>query len=42
MAKKLMYFSSDKARRELGYEPKTARTALADAVDWFEARGYLS
>ncbi|HLF59018.1 MAG TPA: hopanoid-associated sugar epimerase [Alphaproteobacteria bacterium] len=42
MAKKLMYFSSDKARRELGYQPKTARAALADAVDWFEARGYLS
>lgn len=42
MAKKLMYFSSDKARRELGYEPRPARTALKDAVEWFGAHRYLS
>ena len=42
MAKKRMYFSSDKARRELGYEPRPARQALADAVAWFEAHGYLA
>lgn len=42
MAKKLMYYSSDKARRELGYEPRPARAALKDAVEWFLARGYLS
>jgi dihydroflavonol-4-reductase len=42
MAKKLMYFSSDKARRELGYEPRAARNALADAIAWFESRGYLA
>jgi dihydroflavonol-4-reductase len=42
MAKKRMYFSSDKARRELGYEPRPARVALADAVAWFEAHGYLA
>ncbi len=35
MARKKMYFSSDKARRELGYLPRPAREALADAVAWF-------
>lgn len=35
MARKKMYFSSDKARRELGYRPRPAREALADAVAWF-------
>ncbi len=33
MSKKLMYFSSDKARQALGYAPRPAREALADAVD---------
>ena len=42
MAKKLMYFSSDKARRDLGYSPRPARQALADAVQWFDAHGYLA
>jgi dihydroflavonol-4-reductase len=35
MAKKRMYFSSDKARRELGYAPRPAADALRDAVNWF-------
>lgn len=35
MSRKRMYFSSDKARRELGYQPRPAREALADAVAWF-------
>lgn len=35
LAKKRMYFSSDKARRELGYAPRPARDALKDAVEWF-------
>lgn len=42
MAKKLMYFSSDKARRELGYEPRPASHAFEDAVAWFAAHGYLA
>ena len=42
MAKKLMYFSSDKARRDLGYSPRPARQAIADAIGWFEAHGYLA
>jgi dihydroflavonol-4-reductase len=35
MARKRMYFSSDKARRELGYNPRPAAEALRDAVAWF-------
>jgi dihydroflavonol-4-reductase len=41
MAEKKMYFSSAKAERELGYAPRPAREALADAVAWFSAAGYL-
>jgi dihydroflavonol-4-reductase len=41
MARKKMYFSSEKASRELGYTPRPARQAIADAVGWFEANGYL-
>lgn len=40
MARHYMWFSSDKARRELGYEPRAARSALEDAVAWFVAHGY--
>ena len=41
MAKKRMYFSSDKARRELGYAPRPAREALVDAIAWFSVHGRL-
>jgi dihydroflavonol-4-reductase len=41
MTKKKMYFSSVKASRELGYRPRPAREAIADAVGWFAANGYL-
>ncbi|MEK6805179.1 MAG: hopanoid-associated sugar epimerase [Pseudomonadota bacterium] len=41
MSKKLMYFSSDKARRELGYAPRPPRKALEDAIQWFRDNGYL-
>lgn len=37
MARKRMFFSSEKAMRELGYKPRPAVAALADAVTWFEA-----
>jgi dihydroflavonol-4-reductase len=40
MARKRMYFSSDKAIRELGLPQTPAETALKDAVDWFTERGY--
>ena len=40
MAKKLMFFSSDKAVQELGYRYRPAREALADAITWFQSNGY--
>ena len=40
MAKKLMFFSSDKAVRDLGYRYRPARAALADAITWFRLHGY--
>lgn len=40
MAKKLMYFTSDKAIRELGYQYRPARLALEDAVKWYQQNGY--
>jgi dihydroflavonol-4-reductase len=36
-----MYFSTAKAMRELGYRPRPASEAIADAVAWFAANGYL-
>ena len=36
-----MFFSSDKARAELGFAPRPARAAIADAVAWFRANGML-
>jgi dihydroflavonol-4-reductase len=41
MARKKMYFTSAKASRELGYAARPARDAIADAVGWFRANGYL-
>jgi dihydroflavonol-4-reductase len=35
MARKTMFFSSEKAVRELGYAPREARQALNDAIEWF-------
>jgi dihydroflavonol-4-reductase len=32
------YHSSDRARREIGYEPRTVRESLADAYGWYTAR----
>ncbi len=40
MAKKLMYFTSDKAARELNYHFRPARNALEDAVKWYRENGY--
>ncbi len=37
MARKKMFFSSAKARAELGYAPRPAQEAIADAVAWFRA-----
>lgn len=40
MAKKKMWVSHEKAARELGYTPCPARSALADAVQWFATRNH--
>lgn len=41
LARKKMFFSSDRAIRRLGYQPRPAEVAIADAVRWFAANGYL-
>ncbi|MDR4515136.1 hopanoid-associated sugar epimerase [Nitrosomonas sp.] len=41
MAKKLMYFTSDKAIHDLGYQFRPARLALEDAVKWYRDNGYV-
>ena len=38
MARKKMWVSHEKARRELGFQPGPAEAALGRAVEWFEAR----
>ncbi|AEJ01375.1 hopanoid-associated sugar epimerase [Nitrosomonas sp. Is79A3] len=42
MAKKLMFFSSDKAHRELGYQYRPSIEALKDAVKWFKENDYCN
>lgn len=39
LSKKYMFFSSDKARRELGFETRPAVESLADAINWFRQNG---
>lgn len=41
MAKVKMFVSSDKAKRELGFNPGLVDGALKRAVDWFRANGYV-
>jgi dihydroflavonol-4-reductase len=40
MAKKKMFVSTEKARRELGFTPGPVDAALGRAVEWFQANGY--
>jgi dihydroflavonol-4-reductase len=42
MSRKRMYFTSAKAAREFGYRARPARAAIADAVAWFTANGYVA
>jgi len=42
MARKMMFFSSGKAVRDLGYSARPAEDALQDAVAWFAENGYFS
>lgn len=41
LARKKMFFSSERAISRLGYQPRPAEAAIADAVQWFAANGYL-
>ena len=40
MARKKMFVSTEKARRELGFDPSPAEKGLRNAVAWFDANGY--
>jgi dihydroflavonol-4-reductase len=42
MSHKRMYFTSAKATRQLGYRSRPAGEAIADALAWFKANGYLA
>jgi dihydroflavonol-4-reductase len=41
MANHLMFFSSAKAERDLGYSARPWTQAIADALSWFSANGHL-
>jgi len=40
MSKKIMFFSSDKAKEKLGYESRPGIEGLDDAIKWFNAENY--
>ena len=41
MAKNRMFFTSAKAKRDLGFEARPYAEGLSDAVGWFRRAGYL-
>ncbi len=41
MSRYHMFFSSDKAKRDLGYSARPYRQGLKDALTWFRENGYL-
>ncbi len=41
MAKKNMFFSTEKAKKTLGYRTRPVTEALRDAINWFRDNGYL-
>ena len=41
MARKRMYYSSDKAVRELGYSWRAPTAAFEDAIAWYREQGFL-
>jgi len=41
MARKRMYFSSEKAKTALGYQTRPPEEALRDALEWFRSKGYF-
>mgnify|MGYP001453490766 CR=1 FL=1 len=42
IARKKMYYSSDKARVAFGYSARPAREALQDSVMWYSQHGYIN
>ena len=42
MAKKHMFFSSDRAVREIGYHARPADEAIHDALEWFRSVNFVS
>jgi len=42
LAKKIMFFSTEKAEQELGFSTRPVIQALSDAVNWFRKNGYIS
>jgi hopanoid-associated sugar epimerase len=42
MARHHMFFSSDRARAELGYDPRPYQAAVAEALEWFRAMGMIT
>lgn len=40
MSKKIMFFSSDKANKELGYKSRPGIEGLKDAISWFNTENY--
>ena len=41
LAKKQMFFTYERAERELGFNPRPVEEGFRDAVDWFRHNGYL-
>jgi len=41
MSRHRMFVASDKAEKELGYQPSAVETALTTAVRWYEEHGYV-
>lgn len=40
LSKKYMFFSIEKAKRELGFSPRPVEEALQEAINWFRENGY--
>ena len=41
MAKKPMFYDSQKAMTELGFRPRPVKQAFIDSINWFKNYGYI-
>ncbi len=41
LSRKRMFFSSEKAKRAFGFNPRPVAEAFRDALDWFRQNGYI-